>query len=124
MSEKRVSAVGALDAFFAVVRRHADDNPTFAAELVQALSVPIEVTVETPADVKAKMLFLDPVVIAGKGYDAFREVFVPLKDPQKKAIIKHYNLADLPSKGGPKGDELVGLIWEAARSKRARSDRP
>lgn len=118
MTEKRVSAIGALDAFFATVRRHADENPAFASELVQALSIPIEVTVETPADVKAKMLFLDPVVIAGQGYDVFRQTFVPLKDPQKKAIIKHYNLADLPSKGGPKGDELVGIMWEASRSRR------
>lgn len=121
MTEKRVSAIGALDAFFATVRRYADDNPAFASELVQALSIPIEVTVETPADVKAKMLFLDPVVIAGRGYDAFRETFVPLKDPQKRAIIKHYHLADLPSKGGPKGDELVGIMWEAARSRRGKA---
>lgn len=122
MSEKQTSAIGALDAFFATVRRHADDNPAFAAELVQALSIPIEVVVETPADVKAKMLFLDPIVIAARGYDAFRETYVPLKDPQRKAIIKHYNLADLPSKGGPKGEDLIGIMWEAARSKRARID--
>ena len=121
MNDKRISPVGALDAFFATVRRHADSNPSFAAELVQALSVPISITVETPADVKAKMLFLDPVIVAGNGYDAFREIFVPLKDAQKKAIIKHYNLADLPSKGGPKGDELVGVMWEAARSRMARA---
>lgn len=119
MSETRPSPTASLDAFFAVVRRYADENPTFAAELVDALGVPIDVTVETPADVKAKMLFLDPVVIAGKGLDEFRNVFVPLKDAQRKAIIKHYNLADLPTKGGPKGDELIEIMWKAAQSRRS-----
>jgi hypothetical protein len=119
MTNKRTSAVGALDAFFAVVRRYADSDSAFAAELVDALGVPIELNIESPADVKAKMLFLDPVVIAGQGLDKFRNVFAPMTDVQRKAIIKHYNLADLPSKGAPKGEALVKLMWDGALSRRS-----
>lgn len=123
MSERHSSALGALDAFFTAVRSQAERDSVFAAELVQALSVPIEIKVETPADVVANMLHLDPVVIAGRGYEVFREVFVPIPDASKKKIIKHYNLADpttLTGRGSPRGEALVDLLWEAASAKRAR----
>jgi hypothetical protein len=119
---KHSSATGALDGFFAVVREQADKDPAFAAKLLSALNIPVEVIVETPADVKAKMLHLDPYVIAKDGYEHFRSIFTPLKDAQRKAIIKHYNIADLPTgSGAPKGEALIEILWEGAQSKRKRS---
>lgn len=119
---KHSSATAALDGFFAIIREHADGDPAFAAKLLAALNIPVEVNVTTPADVKAKMLHLDPYVVAKDGYEKFRNVFTPLKDAQRKAIIKHYNIADLPTgAGAPKGEALIDILWEGAQSKRKRA---
>jgi hypothetical protein len=121
MTQRNSSAVGALDQFFSVIRQKAAHDPDFAASLISALNIPFEIVIETPADVKSKMLYLDPYVIAAKGYEQFRGVYGQLKDPQKKAIIKYYDIADLPTgRGAPKGEELVDILWQGAQSKRKR----
>jgi hypothetical protein len=120
---KHTSALDALEAFFAAVRRQAETDADFAAEILTALQVPLEVHINTASDVQKNMLFLDPVVHAGKGLDEFRKTFGSLSDAEKKKIIKAYNLAPadaLQGKGGPKGMELVDLMWEAATEKRRR----
>lgn len=117
------SAVDALETVFAAIRRQAERDPAFGAELLSALKIPVEVRVEGGAGVQANMLFLDPVVIAGKGLDEFLLVFGRLKDPDKKKVIKAYNLAsaeELSGRGSPKGQELVELMWKAASAKRKR----
>jgi hypothetical protein len=117
------SAVGALDAVGSIIRRQAERDPSFAAEMVKSLSIPVEVQIAEPADLLAAMPFLDPIVVAGKGLDDFRQTFAPLKDAQLKKIIKAYNLASADrytGKGAPKGGDLVNLMWDAARSQRAR----
>jgi hypothetical protein len=117
------SALGALDAFWATLRRQAERDPTFAAQLVKALSIPVEIKIETSADVSAAMPHLDPVVIAGQGLDGFRATFGRLKDADLRRVIKAYNLApseSLAGKGAPKGEALVALLWEGASSQRRR----
>lgn len=119
---KHSSPLGALDSFFAVIREQADRDPAFASKLLTALNIPVEVIVETPADVKLKMLHLDPYVIAKDGYEKFRSVYVPLSDKSRRDIIKFYNVADLPTgKGAPKGEELIEILWNGAESKRKRT---
>ena len=117
------SAVGALDALWAIIRRQAERDPTFAAEMVKALTVPIEISIETSADIQGAMPLLDPIIIAGKGLDAFLTTFTPLKDADLKRIIKAYNLASpdaITGKTAPKGKALVQLMWAAASSQRKR----
>lgn len=121
MTDLRTSTLAALDGFFAAVRRKADEDPDFAAVLAKELCIPIEVVVAEPADVRKKILFLDPVVVVGQGIDKFREVFAKLTDPQKRQVIKHYNLADpetLKGKGSPKGEALFDILWEGALARR------
>ena len=119
---KHSSPLGALDSFFSVIREQADRDPAFASKLLTALNVPVEVIVETPADVKLKMLHLDPYVLAKEGYEKFRSVYVPLSDKSRRDIIKHYNVADLPTgKGAPKGEQLIDILWTGAESKRKRT---
>lgn len=117
------SALGALDAFWATVRRQAERDPAFAAQLTSALGVPVEVTISNGADVTASMPFLDPFVIAGRGLDDFRSTFGQMKDADLKKIIRAYNLAPpemVTGKGAPKGAALVTLMWEAAAAQRKR----
>jgi hypothetical protein len=125
MTEARSNPQQALDAFFDVIRRRVGDDPTFAAELISALNVPVELQIQTSADVGANMTFLDPFVIAGKGVDDFRQTFGPLKDADLRRIIRAFNLASpdsLTGKGAPKGAALVTLMWEAASAQRKRWD--
>ncbi len=117
------SVLGALDAFWAVLRRQAERDPAFAAELVKALSVPVTLHVQSAADVEGAMPHLDPVVIAGKGSDEFRQLFGQLKDAQLKKVIKAYNLAPaemITGKAAPKGIALLDLMWKGAKSQRDR----
>jgi hypothetical protein len=117
------SSLGAMDAFWSVIRRQAERDPTFAAELAKALAVPIELHIETSADVQAAMPLIDPVVTAGKGLDTFRQTYLPLKDVDLKKIIKAYNLAPadaIKGKTAPRGKALVDLMWTAAASQRKR----
>lgn len=119
------SALGAMDAFWSIVRRQAERDPAFAAEIAKALGVPIELRIETSADVQGAMPLLDPVVIAGKGLDVFRQTFTPLKDVDLKKIIKGYNLAPadaITGKTAPKGKALVDLMWTASASQRRRME--
>lgn len=119
MSE-RSSAVEALDEFFRVVRRYADQDEKFAAELVNALGVPISIELE-PKDLAKALPYLDPVIVAGKGIDEFRKVFRPLTDAQLRKIIVHFNIASkdaVPAKNGPKGEELFDMLWEGANKRR------
>ena len=105
-----------------MIREQADRDPAFASKLLTALNVPVEVIVETPADLKLKMLHLDPYVLAKEGYEKFRSVYVPLSDKSQRDIIKHYNVADLPTgKGAPKGEQLTDILWTGAESKRKRT---
>jgi hypothetical protein len=123
MTTHHSSAIGALDAFWAIIRRQAERDPAFAAEIAKALTVPIELTIETSADVQASMPLLDPIVIAGRGLDDFLSTFTPLKDADLKKIIKAYNLASsdaITGKTAPKGKALVHLMWEAAAAQRKR----
>lgn len=117
------SAVDALEAVFASIRRQAERDPSFAAELISALQIPVEVKIEGANGVQGAMLYLDPVVIAGKGLDEFLSVFGAMKDPEKKKVIRAYNLAapeSLSGKDAPKGPALVELMWTAARAQRER----
>ncbi len=119
------SALGALDAFWDVLRRQAERDPAFAAELTKALNIPVEVKIETSADVQGAMPFLDPFVVAGKGLDHFRQTFGQIKDADLRKIIKAFNLAPAEAttgKGAPKGAALVTLMWEAASAQRRRWD--
>lgn len=123
MTDRRTSPQQSLDAFFDVVRRRAGEDPSFAAELVNALGVPVELHIQTASDVEANMAFLDPFVIAGKGVDSFRQTFGPMKDAELKKVIRAFNLASpdtLTGKGSPKGAALVTLMWEAASAQRKR----
>lgn len=117
------SAIAALEAFFSAVRRQAERDPAFASELLTSLSIPVEIRIESSAGVQGAMLLLDPVVIAGKGLDEFRRVFGAMKDPDKRKVIKAYNLAPaegLTGKQAPKGEALIELMWSAACAKRKR----
>ncbi|MGH8429646.1 MAG: hypothetical protein ACREUF_04495, partial [Solimonas sp.] len=63
------------------------------------------------------MPLLDPVAIAGKGLDEFRRVFCAMKDPDKRKVIKVFNLApaeSLTGRDNPKGNDLAELMWTAA----------
>lgn len=117
------SAIDALEAVFASIRRQAERDPTFAAELISSLAIPVEINIEGASGVQNAMLFLDPVVIAGKGLDEFLRVFGTMKDPDKKKVIKAYNLAPpetVTGRAAPKGQALVDLMWEAASARRQR----
>ena len=119
------SALGALDAFWDVLRRQAERDPAFAAELTKALNIPVEVKIETSADVQGAMPFLDPFVVAGKGVDHFRQTFGQIKDADLRKIIRAFNLAPAEAttgKGAPKDAALVTLMWEAASAQRRRWD--
>lgn len=119
------SALGALDAFWDVLRRQADRDPAFAAELTKALAIPVEIRLETSADVQRAMPFLDPFVVAGRGLDHFRQTFNQMKDADLRKIIKAFNLAPaeaITGKGAPKAAALVALMWEAASAQRRRWD--
>lgn len=113
----------ALESLFDTIRRQVERDPAFGAALLSALQVPVQIRIENSAGVTGAMLFLDPVVIAGQGLDEFLKVFGAMKDPDKKKVIKAYNLAaaeDLAGRGAPKGDALVELMWKAACAKRKR----
>lgn len=117
------SVLGALDAFWATLRRQAERDPTFASQLANSLSIPVDIKIESSADVTSAMPHLDPVVIAGRGLDEFRSVFGRLKDADLRKIIKAYNLAPseaISGKGAPKGEALVAILWDAAQSQRKR----
>lgn len=117
------TAMDALESIFDTIRRQVERDPAFGAELLSALRIPVHIRIENSASVQGAMLFLDPVVIAGQGLDEFLKVFGALKDPDKKKVIKAYNLApaeDLTGKGAPKGQALVELMWSAACAKRKR----
>ena len=117
------SGIAALDEFFRVIRARADADQQFQAALIQALGLPVRISIEVAADVTANISFLDPVAIAGRGVDEFRAVFAKLKDAEIKKVLKHYNLTsadNLKGKGAPKGEALLELLWDAARSRRGR----
>lgn len=117
------SAKDALEAVFSTIRRQVDRDPAFGAELISALQIPVQIKIENSAGVQAALLFLDPVVIAGQGLDEFLKVFGSMKDPDKKKVIKAYNLAsaeELTGRDAPKGRALVELMWNAACAQRKR----
>jgi hypothetical protein len=119
------STLGALDAFWDVLRRQAERDPAFAAELTKALGIPVEIKIETSADVQGALPFLDPFVVAGRGVDHFRQTFGQMEDADLKKIIKAFNLASkeaITGKGSPKRAALVTMMWEAASSQRRRWD--
>ena len=121
----RISALEALDDLFSVIRRAADENDKFAAEIVQSLSVPIRIEFE-PKSLTKTLPYLDPIIIAGEGLDEFRRIFRPLTDAQMRKIITHFNIAskdDVPARGGPKGEDLFELLWNGASRQRARLSR-
>jgi hypothetical protein len=108
------------------VRRRAEADPAFAAELVKALAIPVEIKIERSPDVAAHILLLDPFVIAGRGEVAFREVFSAMEDRDKKKVIVAYNLApseQVTGRGTPRGPALVELMWKAATAQRERMER-
>lgn len=125
MTDKHATALDALDEFFRVIRNYADGNPALATELVQALSIPIEIHHDPKALTKT-LPYYDPVVWAGKGLDEFRRVFRPMTDAQLRKLITHFNIASkdqVPAKGGPKGEELFELLWTGALNQRRRLDK-
>ena len=112
--------IEALDEFFRVIRRQADADPTFAAELAKAIGVPLKIEVEQKGLTKA-LPYLDPVIIAGQGLDEFRNVFRPLSDANLRKIIIHFNIADKDSvsaKAGVKGEALLDILWKGAEARR------
>lgn len=125
MTLKHSTAIDALDEFFRVIRNAADSNAAMATELVQALSIPVEI-VHEPKALARNLPYLDPVVWAGQGLDEFRRIFRPMTDAQMRKIITHFNIApkeQVPTRGGPKGEDLFELLWTGALNQRRRLDR-
>ena len=95
------SAVDALEAAFATIRRQAERDPEFAAELVSSLKIPVEIHIDGPQGVQGAMLFLDPVVVAGKGLDEFlRERIVYFRAQSPHYYIHYVRVwleADVPN---------------------------
>lgn len=123
MTTHHNNAMDALESVFDTIRRQVERDPAFGAELLSALRVPVHIRIENSASVQGAMLFLDPVVIAGQGIDEFLKVFGAMKDPDKKKVIRAYNLAppeDLMGRTAPKGQALAELMWNAACAKRKR----
>lgn len=119
MTSERASALDALEAFWRVVRQHTEQNPDFALELVKELKIPIRIEIDT-TDLKTGMAFLDPIHIAGQGYDEFRRVFRPMSDANMRKIIVNFGIApkERVSSKGPKGEELFKLLWDGALVRR------
>ena len=46
MTKPHASILGALDGFFDAIRRRAEADPTFAAEVAKALAIPVEIKIE------------------------------------------------------------------------------
>jgi len=123
LTDSHDSALAALDAFWNVIRKKADEDQKFASALVAALGVPIEFKVETPPDAEgfARIVnYIEPRIIAKRGEAEFREIFTALSDPQKKTVIKAYNLASSDAVTGKRGPALVDLLWEAASAQEKR----
>lgn len=119
------SVLDALDGFFRTVRMQAENDPEFAATLVHALSIPVNLEF-VPKDLAKGLPYIDPVILAGRGVDEFRKVFSPLSDAQLRKVIVHFNIASkdaVPAKGGPKADELVDLLWQGALARRQQMQR-
>jgi hypothetical protein len=118
----RTSAVAALDDLFRLIRTKADQDEKFAAELIQALDIPVKIEHE-PKNLAKNLPYYDPVVLAGSGLEEFRSVFRPMTDAQLRKIIVHFNIASkdaVPAKNGPKGEELFEILWNGAKTQRSR----
>ena len=115
MMSERSSALEALDGFFRTVRSQAESDPAFAAALVRSLGIPIKLDIGAGSLDKA-MPYLDPIVVAGQGFDEFRRVFRPLTDANLRKLIVAFNIAPKDKVGakGPKGEALIQLMWEGA----------
>lgn len=117
---ERSDGTEALDEFFRIIRDKAARDHHFQIELVQALQIPIKIEHEPKAFSK-NLPYYDPVVIAGEGIDEFRRIFRPMTDAQLRKIILHFNIASkdaIPTKGGPKGEELFEILWKGAEHNR------
>lgn len=113
MSQNReLDPATALDRFFSIVREEALANPRFAARLSEAVgyNVLFRGSENLPA--------IDPVRVALKGQDEFRQTFLSFKAAELKKLIKDFNLAtasDLAGKTKP--TQLVEVMWLGASAK-------
>lgn len=112
MNRQPIDAPAALDRFFAVVRQEARDNPKFASSLLDALGVEVVFRGE-----EARMA-IDPLLVAIKGQQQFRETFLSFSVADLKKIIKDFGLASQAElRGKSKVPQLVDLMWEGAQAK-------
>ncbi len=109
---KEIDPAKALDRFFSIVREEAISNPRFGTRLIEAVgyTVVFRGSESLPA--------LDPVLVATKGQEEFRNTFLSFKAAELKKIIKDFNLAttaDLAGKSKP--SQLVDVMWIGASAK-------
>lgn len=112
MNDKELEADEALDRMFAIIREEATADPRFARRLLDALNV--RVVFRGEQAVKS----VDPVIVAGQGYEHFRETFHTFKAAQIKSMLKEFGLATAQDmKGKTKVPQLVDLMWRGAQAK-------
>ena len=109
---QEIDASQALDKFFAIVRDEATRNSRFAARLVDALGYNVVFRGN-----EAKYA-VDPVQVALKGVEVFRQTFLSFSAAELKAMVKDFNLgtqADL--RGKTRVPQIVDVMWQGAIAK-------
>jgi hypothetical protein len=109
---KQIEPAEALDRFFAVVRQEANDNPNFAARLLNALGANVVFRGD------AAVTSVDPLQVALRGHEEFRATFLSFSVKDLKTIVKDFGLAtptDMKGKG--KAPQIVELMWAGASAK-------
>jgi hypothetical protein len=112
MADKEIDARQALDRFFSVVREEATSNSRFAARLLDAVGFDV---VFRGSEARYAV---DPVQIAMKGQEAFRQTFLSFSPAELKAMVKEFNLAtQADMKGKTRAPQIVEIMWEGASAK-------
>jgi hypothetical protein len=107
-AHQTIDPAGALDSVFRIIRDEALNNPKFARRLLEAVGYTVEFRGEQA------LAAVDPVLVAMRGLEVFRQTFLSMKVKDVIKIGKDFNLVESHEVKKKKPSELVDLLWERA----------